>query len=279
MSANGSPSTKHYEPVQHHDDHDDDDQEEHAPNTNNTNDDSFDTANHSNDLLAIRMESSQEDDDDDDDDDKTEPTSNLHHFNNTNNIHSSSSHHLSFDLEEEESELSRYRLSPSSSSVSQHSSDTTTPILLSSKRLSFSTLWQAYLEMRMSTRRRRAEQLLNMNQDSLQERLVYTVQVFTNVFDTRGLVVHFLVFLTWILICKFQKQRRGVIVGVGLVCIVLRIVWRPVYWVCVEKKRQERRQETMAIYDQLNGSSSWNNNVESHDEDDEHELHESNNIV
>lgn len=177
-----------------------------------------------------------------DSDEKTEPTSNLRQ------------HHLSFDLEEEESDLQRYRLSPSISSVSQNTS-------ILSKKMTFATLWQAYLDKRLESKRKRAEILLSMNEDSWREQLLLAVSPYSDLFDTRGLVCHVLILTLWICLCHVTKNNKLIIIGI--VCILLRLTWRLLYWYAYGKRIEQRRQETMAIYDQLNGNtSSWNHDEE-----------------
>lgn len=214
-----SGSPKHYEPVQHSDEHNDSHEEE--------------------DFHAITIQAS------DDSDEKTEPTSNLRQ-----------EHHLSFDLEEEESELQRYRLSPSTSSgVSQSNGSGN----LLSKKLTFSTLWQAYLDKRLEHRRRRAEVLLAMNEDSLRERLFLTLSTWTDLFDTRGVFCHFAVILLWIVACHIFQNKHLVVLGI--LSILIRLLWRPLWWYAWGRRLEQRKQETMAIYDQLNGITSWNNHA------------------
>jgi len=218
-----SPSSKHYEPVQHHEE-----------------------SNDPEDFHAIPMQTS------DDSDDKTEPTSNLNRQN----------QHLSFDLEEEdEDDLQRYRLSPSTSTLSLNHGEN-----VLSKKLTFTTMWQAYLELRLEHRRRRAEQLLTMNEDSLRERLVFTFSAWTDLLDTRGLLLHFLLLILWLVLCHVYSKKQKTIVVLGILCIILRLSWRPIYWYVWGRRQEQKRQETMAIYDGLNHGSSWNN---SHDEEEE----------
>lgn len=256
-STSSSPSVKQqqqqqqYEPVvQHHDDDDD----KHIVASTITND--------SDDFLNIQMQTSS-----DDSDAKTEPMSNLR-----------SSTHLSFDLEEEESELSRYRLDSnlhSSSSFSQHINSTTSDVPFS-KKLSLSTLWHYYLETRLQHRRRRAELLLSMNEDSLVERLQFCVTTWTDIFDTKGLVLHITVFIIWLVWCHVHPSKT-LVVG-GIVCILARILWKPCFWLLYEKRQEAKRQETMAIYDELNGS--WDHHhSESHDNEDDEEEAVLENIV
>ena len=232
MSA--SSFKKDYEPVENStDDHHNDSSGDHSDND---------------DLRIISIKSS------DDSDEKTEPTSNLRH------------HHLSFDLEEEESELQRYRLSPSTSSVSNTSGTT-----LLSKKLTLSTLWQAYLEQRLENKRRRAEVLLAMNEDSIRERVSFIISTWTDLFDTRGVILHLIVLIIWLIACHLTK--RPSLVLFGILCIVLRLTWRPLYWYVYGRQLEKRRKETMVLYDELNGS--WSNA----NEEEELSMVEESNIV
>lgn len=215
--------------MQHHDD------EEDNESTSSSNDPQEEHIDDDEDFSPIPIQAS------DDSDDKTEPTSNLHHH-----------HHLSFDLEEEESELQRYRLSRqvSSSSLSQGNATL-------SKKITLTTMWQWYLDTRMEHRRKRAEQLLSMNEDSLVERMQVTFSSWTDLFDTRGLLLHLLLFIVWLIVCHVYPKKRGTIVLVGILFFAARLAWRPCYWYTFGRRKEQKRQETMAIYDELNGSS-WN---------------------
>ena len=229
-----SPSTKLYKPVQHHDDngihHDNDsdhdsdheeEQEAHPIHEDITQDSDF---------HHIRIENS------DDSDDRTEPTSNIHAF--------------SFDLDEEESELQRYRLRTTSSSSSRHDAAS-----ILSKKITMAALWQAYLEARAENRRRRAERLLAMN-DSPHERLFLCVSSWCDLTD-RGCLLYGLLLCVWIGLCHAWKEERTGLVLVGLCFFVLRLAWRPAYWCIWGRRLEQKRQETMAIYDELNGSGDW----------------------
>lgn len=240
MSATSSKTD--YEPVknsadEHHNDDDSSPDGDHSDNDE--------------DLRIISVKSSK------DSDEKTQPTSNLKH------------HHLSFDLEEEESELQRYRLSPSTSSVSNTSGTTT----LLSKKLTLSTLWQAYLEQRLENKRRRAEVLLAMNEDSMRERVLFIASTWTDLFDNRGVILHFIILIIWLFSCHLTKSTSLVVFGI--LCIVLRLTWRPLYWYVYGRQVEKRRKETMVLYDELNGS--WSHGNE--EEEEELSMVEESNIV
>jgi hypothetical protein len=196
---NESPSMKHYEPVLHQEDlHNDCSDEE-------------------DDFHHIRIEKSN------DSDDKTAPTSNIHH-------------HLSFDLEEEEDELQRYRLpNPGSREIP--------------KKLTLTSLWQMYLDARVEGRRRRAEQLLENDSPLI------CISSWCDLTD-RGLFLFILLFVAWIVACV---QNKSLLVG-GLF-FAFRLFLRPAYWLIWGRRVEQKRQETMAIYDELNGNFDANNVV------------------
>ena len=219
MASSGSPSSKHYEPVQ---------QQKHENETHN--DDSSDDDD--DDLMRIPMDTSQ-----DSDDDKTEPMSNRHA-------------HLSFDLEDDEEELvERYRFSQQTSDNNNTSSKENV------------TWWQAYLETRTEHERKRAEQLLVMNEDSVRERIMFCLSSWTDVYDTRGVLLHVVAVLVWLVLCRVS--RKPILVLLGIMCIVARILWRPFYWYTCGRRQEQKRQEAMQMYDNLNGTpSSWNGTEE-----------------
>lgn len=198
---NDSPSTKHYEPVQH--------QEELHRN---------DSSDEDNDFHHIGIDNSN------DSDDKTAPTSNIHH-------------HLSFDLEEEEDELQRYRL-PKPGSRREIPKNITLP-----------SLWQMYLDARLEGRRRRAEQLLENDSPFI------CLSSWCDLTD-RGLFLYLLLFVGWIVACVHHTSLL-----VGGLFFVLRLVLRPAYWFIWGRRIEQKRQETMAIYDELNGNLEVNNIV------------------
>jgi hypothetical protein len=177
--------------------------------------------------------SDEEEDDDDyhhiridksnDSDDKTAPISNIHH-------------HLSFDLEEEEEELQRYRLpDPGSKEIP--------------KKLTMASLWQMYLDARVEGRRRRAEQLLENDSPMI------CLSSWCDLTD-RGLFLFIFLFVAWIVACVQNTS----FLTVGLF-FVLRPFLRPAYWLIRGRRIEQKRLETMAIYDQLNGNFDANNVV------------------
>jgi hypothetical protein len=202
---NDSPSTKHYEPVLHqealHNDSSDEEEDD------NDDDDDY----------HIRIEKSN------DSDDKTAPTSNIHR-------------HLSFDLEDEEDELQRYRLpNPGSREVP--------------KKLTVASLWQMYLDARVEGRRRRAEQLLEHDSPMI------CLSSWCDLTD-RGLFLFVCLLVAWIIACFYNTSFL-----VGGLFFALRLFLRPAYWLIWGRRMEQKRQETMAIYDQLNGKFDPNNVV------------------
>jgi hypothetical protein len=61
----------------------------------------------------------------------------------------------------------------------------------------------------------------------------------------------------------------------GILCIVLRLTWRPLYWYVYGRQVEKRRKETMVLYDELNGS--WSHGNE--EEEEELSMVEESNIV
>jgi hypothetical protein len=152
-------------------------------------------------------------------------------------------------------------------------SNTSGTTTLLSKKLTLSTLWQAYLEQRLENKRRRAEVLLAMNEDSMRERVLFIASTWTDLFDNRGVILHFIILIIWLFSCHLTKSTSLVVFGI--LCIVLRLTWRPLYWYVYGRQVEKRRKETMVLYDELNGS--WSHGNE--EEEEELSMVEESNIV
>jgi hypothetical protein len=156
----------------------------------------------------------------------------------------------SFDMDDDDLdtlELSRYRLDFNNSSARLRMPSTTLEESLEEGKITPQRIWQAWVEAREQTRRRRVERMLAINNDAERARLC--LSSWCDLTD-RGFHLLVGIMIVWIAICSLLHNALWIVWGVLI--FVCRVLWPPAYWYFRGRHIARKRKQTMEIYDEVN---------------------------
>jgi hypothetical protein len=167
-------------------------------------------------------------------------------------------HSFSFDFDDDDEEdLQRYRFDTEPKMpLSKYEQETPVHALA---WLPF--LWRVYCETRLERRQQRTQKLLNMH--TKRERLSLWVSSWCDLYD-RGWSVWLIIVIFWILLCRYYRSERKLLLGLGIPLLLLRFAWQPL---CLYFRRSRRQKpsswdpiaqsDAMMVNDEIGGLEEW----------------------
>mmetsp|Transcript_35301 Transcript_35301/g.51882 ORF Transcript_35301/g.51882 Transcript_35301/m.51882 type:complete len:365 (-) Transcript_35301:203-1297(-) len=123
-------------------------------------------------------------------------------------------------------------------------------------------------QIQMESRRKRAQRALEIEDSDTRGNILLCLSAWCDLCEFRGMVLVLMFVIAIVGGYKWMEKEgvvlRHLVMFLGIVLVLIRVFWWPIYWYLWGERVQRRRQATMELYDGLNGEAAAGCEITSH---------------